>query len=92
MSEDFFVSQGIGSGTDLWMTFTRRPSGSLRRVSSPYLPMRETREEAERDLDKWLSMKANLLCPKEASAYGPTYRARLARRLAEREATKCVEA
>jgi hypothetical protein len=86
--ERYFVSRGIGADSGPWMTFTRRESGALRRVSSPRLPMRETREEAELDLDRWLAQKAYLLCPKEASIYGPTYRARLARRLAEREAQR----
>jgi hypothetical protein len=42
------LSQGIGNTE--WGTFHRKPSGSLARVKSLALPMRFTREEAERDL------------------------------------------
>lgn len=46
-----FVHTGIGVK---WATYRRKPSGSLQRVVSRYLPLRETREEAERDLYVWL--------------------------------------
>jgi len=37
-----------------WATYRRTPTGRLQRVVSRYLPLRETREEAERDLYVWL--------------------------------------
>lgn len=49
----FVVSQGIGSDGP-WMVFEKKPNGSLRRITSRYLPERKTKEEAEEDLKKWL--------------------------------------
>ena len=56
MSEsiDLIVSDGL-SGGRAWATYRRKPNGSLARVKSPRLPLRATREEAEHDLDLWLS-------------------------------------
>lgn len=51
--ERYFVSDGISHG-ETWMTCVRTPRGSLRRVVSPALPLRATREEAEQDLLRWL--------------------------------------
>lgn len=48
-----FVSDGISQGTS-WGTFFRTASGSLKRLTSPRLPMRPTKEEAQRDLDAWV--------------------------------------
>lgn len=47
-----FVGCGLTNGTS-WMTFYTKPNGSLRRVNSKFLPIRESREEAQRDLDKY---------------------------------------
>ena len=47
-----FVSDGISQG-GFFGTFTRKPSGSLRRVVSKALPMRITRVEAEGDLRRY---------------------------------------
>ncbi len=44
------VSSGISNG-ETWMTCRVKPSGSLRRVKSKFLPLRGTKEEAQRDLD-----------------------------------------
>lgn len=49
-----FVGQGIGGPNGSWATYERKANGSLRRVKSKYLPERETKEEAERDLYAWL--------------------------------------
>jgi len=59
MAEQYIVSAGI-SGGEWWATYTRRPSGGLRRVKSPKLPLRATRAEAERDLCDWLSYRVHL--------------------------------
>ncbi len=53
---EFIISDGI-SGGRTWATYRRRSSGSLQRVKSPALPLRETREEAERDLLCWLARR-----------------------------------
>ena len=52
-----FVHYGI-SGGQWFATFTRRHTGSLRRICSKDLPIRKTREEAEADLAKWLERRA----------------------------------
>lgn len=52
MGRILFVGCGLTNGSS-WMTFYTKPSGSLRRVNSKFLPIRETREEAQRDLDKY---------------------------------------
>ena len=44
-----FVSAGISDGT-IWGTYYQKPTGSLRRVCSPSLPLRPSRETAEQDL------------------------------------------
>lgn len=48
----FFVSDGIGKGKSFG-TFLRKPSGSLRRLVSVYLPMRDRRDQAEADLREY---------------------------------------
>lgn len=49
-----FVSDGISQGK-AWGAFYRHKTGSLRRFKA--LPMRNTREEAQRDLDEWARTK-----------------------------------
>ena len=49
--DEFLVSTGIG---DMWSTYIRKPSGSLKRITSRFLPQRARREDAERDLYAWL--------------------------------------
>lgn len=49
---EYFVSDGISKG-EYWFTCYRRQNGALRRVCSKKLPIRATKEEAERDLDAW---------------------------------------
>lgn len=46
-----YVSQDWLDG--LWRTFWQTANGSLYRVASKALPPRETREEAQRDLDEY---------------------------------------
>lgn len=53
---EYFVSDGISRG-QYWFTCYRRQNGSLRRVCSPKLPIRATKEEAERDLAAWREEK-----------------------------------
>lgn len=48
----YFVSDGVSRGT-AWAVYTRRPTGSLRRVKSPRLPVCATRGEAQQLLDRW---------------------------------------
>lgn len=47
-----FVSGGISSGKS-WMTCYRKPSGSLKRVVSANLPLRDRRDQAEADLREY---------------------------------------
>ena len=44
-----FVSAGISDGT-IWGTYFRKPTGSLKRVCSPSLPLWLCRDDAEKDL------------------------------------------
>lgn len=48
-----FVGQGIGGPDGKWATYERKPNGSLRRKTSKYLPERDSKEDAERDLYVW---------------------------------------
>ena len=48
-----FVSDGISNGR-WWATFRRTGTGSLARVVNRWLPERDTREEAEADLRRYL--------------------------------------
>lgn len=57
MSKMFIVSDGLSKGTT-WATYRQTATGALHRVKSPYLPLRATREEAERDLAVWLYNRA----------------------------------
>lgn len=54
---EYLISDGMSMGT-VWMTCVRRPSGSLRRIKSKYLPLRESKDEAEQDLLFWLWERA----------------------------------
>lgn len=47
-----FVSPGLTNGSN-WMTCYQKPNGSLRRVKSKFLPLRDCREKAQADLDRW---------------------------------------
>lgn len=54
-NQQFFVGQGIGGPDGQWFTLYRKaPDGSTKRMVSKFMPMRETKEEAERDLYAWL--------------------------------------
>ena len=55
--EEYVISDGISEGRS-WGTYTRRPNGSLKRVVSPKVPVRASREEAEADLKRWLGLSA----------------------------------
>lgn len=46
------VSAGI-SGGKFWMACRVKPSGALQRVKSKFLPVRNKREEAQADLDRY---------------------------------------
>lgn len=52
-----FASAGLGQ--DIFMSCTRRESGSLQRYKSKSLPLRATLQEAQQDLDAYA--KANKL-------------------------------
>ncbi len=73
---EYFVDDGISQGR-AWATYRRRPTGSLQRVKSPALPLREDKAQAEHDLAVWLAERA----PMNRQA-----RARRARRLLDRAA------
>lgn len=47
---------GISKGK-AWATFRRKPSGSIARVCSKYLPIRKAREEAEEDLKAYIMVQ-----------------------------------
>lgn len=48
-----FVSSGISGGT-VWMSVRRKkPAAGTHRIKSPRLPLRDTREEAQKDLDAY---------------------------------------
>ena len=48
----YVISGGIGGRS--WGTYVRKPNGSLRRKVSPFLPIRETREQALEDFRNWI--------------------------------------
>jgi len=54
IDHSLYVGQGIGGPNGKWATYRRKPNGSSRRVVSKFLPPRDTKEEAERDLYVWL--------------------------------------
>lgn len=51
---NLLVSDGISNGKT-WATYQRKPSGSLRRVCSKHLPLRNSRDEAEKDLKVYIA-------------------------------------
>lgn len=52
-----YVSPGISDGK-VWMTVRQAPGKSgTKRVKSPMLPLRETEEKAQADLDKYAKLK-----------------------------------
>jgi ParB/RepB/Spo0J family partition protein len=53
--ELIFVSQGLGDGDDQWMTVYKSLSGGSHRIKS--LPLRDTRAEAQADLDAYAQKK-----------------------------------
>ncbi len=50
-----FISPGLSQ--DIWATYWRKPSGALKRVISPALPLRRDRDQAQRDLDAYAAAK-----------------------------------
>lgn len=51
------VTCGI-SGGDKWMTVRqRKPTAGTHRIKSPKLPVRDTRDEAQKDLDAYAITK-----------------------------------
>ena len=58
-SQEYFVHWNISIRKgEWWGTFALRSTGSLRRIVSVDLPMRQTRQEAEADLKNWLAKRA----------------------------------
>lgn len=51
---EVFVDRGISDGS-AWGTYYRKPNGSLKRITS--LPLRQSREAAQKDLDAWAARK-----------------------------------
>lgn len=60
-----FVEAGLGGKE--YGSFRRRASGSLERVKSSKMPMVESRDEAQRNLDKWAQAHKLLEVPDEIS-------------------------
>jgi hypothetical protein len=57
-----FVADGISAGKNFG-TFFRKPTGNLKRVRSPHLPMRANRAEAQDDLDRYaIDHKLTMCC------------------------------
>ena len=54
MGKTVKISSGISGGLS-WMSFRVKKSGSLQRVKSKHLPVRDTKEEAQTDLDRYAS-------------------------------------
>jgi hypothetical protein len=65
---NLFVSSGI-SGGEMWATFFRKPSGSLKRVTSKSLPMRCSRQIAQDDLDRY-AVKKRLIIERDGCVAG----------------------
>ena len=74
--ENWVVSGGIGGHS--WATYRRMPTGSLRRVVSPHLPLRTTRKYAMVDL--WVYLERQL----GGERGGALLRSRAAQRRLER--------
>lgn len=53
---ELFISSGISKG-DAWGTFYKKPSGTLKRVKSKYLPMCLFKQDAQADLDRYAIRK-----------------------------------
>jgi len=54
---EYFVSRGISRGT-FWMTVRRKfEKEGTHRVKTKFLPIRTTKEAAQRDLDTWATKK-----------------------------------
>jgi hypothetical protein len=43
-----------GLGGDTFAAYERKPNGALKRLVSPALPVRKTRDEAQRDFEAWV--------------------------------------
>jgi hypothetical protein len=50
----YYVSDGISEGR-WWAAYTRKPNGSMKRLVSPHLPLRENVEDARLDLEAWVA-------------------------------------
>lgn len=53
--QEIFVAAGLGG--DTFGSFRCKPNGSLQRVKSPAMPMVDSREEAEKNLQAWAEKK-----------------------------------
>jgi hypothetical protein len=69
-STDILISQAPGGH---WASFRRQPDGTLRRLASPRLPLRATREQAESDLRAYAYHKFVNSGPAEALAWDNVY-------------------
>ncbi len=68
MPENLIISDGLTRGRK-WGTYRQGPKGDLHRVVSPYLPLRETRQEALGDLRAWLNKHIGQSCQADAQPY-----------------------
>ena len=51
------INEGLSRGKT-WGTYERKPNGALRRIVSPRLPLRATREEALEDFWVWIGQRS----------------------------------
>lgn len=51
---EYLISDGISNGRT-WGTYIRNPNGSLRRLCSHRLPLRDNPADAEADLRAWIA-------------------------------------
>jgi ParB/RepB/Spo0J family partition protein len=79
---ELFVSDGI-SGGRTWGTYRRKPTGSLERVTSSALPLRPTRDRAQRDLDDRAGRKSWRVADEPEQAKGEEHR--MSRHVADQE-------
>lgn len=58
-SRKYFIYDGISSGKS-WGTFFRNEKGKLKRFKSILLPMRDTKEEAVKDLKNYAEKRGSI--------------------------------
>lgn len=64
----YLVTCGINREGKTWATYERKPSGSLRRVVSKWLPQRWTHDDALQDFDHWIKSSCIERPPPDATS------------------------